>query len=127
MRYCLKEIIEDTGFLENIREFLCSISIKSDIIVPTYFSFFGIINFQKKQENVFSDNDEEFVKFFKKKGRLNYLTRGGSVGIHSFVSANFCVENDKVKILDYGEKGWKKLIQEHEKELKIALQELIEK
>lgn len=129
------------GVLENIREWWCYLTTKSELLIPTYFSC-GLLNIQSKQDNVFIEPHPagaERLEPSSKPGKKHKVVRTIEklfrlIGedfkrcTHTFEHLdNFCIENRRIKILDYGAKGFKKLIQNYEKELEEAFKELIEK
>ena len=85
------------GILENWREFCYYFRSRSPFLVPTYFSLFGIINFQKRGEKTKNEYENLWHQLY-------YITNGEiRVDSHTFENSdNFCDEDGNLMIVDYG-------------------------
>ena len=92
-----------SGILDNWREFYFYFKTRPGFVIPTYFSFFGLLNIQKTGNIlVLNDNAEEYMAFF---GQLNVITEGAVFNAtHTFANPeNFSRENGKLLMVDYGD------------------------
>lgn len=86
------------GIFSNWREFCFFLDEQNDFCVPTYFSLFGFLNIQKYANGKCEFDDSALW------GQLYHWTdRDIWHNPHHFSNTdNFCVENGKLMILDYG-------------------------
>jgi len=91
------------GIMTNYQEWRFYRKTKNIFAMPTYFSFFGLLNFQKKGEK---------INFWGDKDILGYLRsncedpRQLQCDTHTLTKIdNFCLDNGHLKILDYGRRS----------------------
>jgi hypothetical protein len=90
------------GMYENRSEYVFYSQYKSNFLLPTYFSFFGLFNIQKIGKKFeFKNEKEKYLSFWRQ--MLNVTSREATKDGHHFSNPkNFCEENGKLKIMDYG-------------------------
>lgn len=96
------------GIAANWREFCFFCKTKNPFLQPTYFSFLGLANIQKAAELSLSDEVELWSQLYD-------LTDGKVLlaDSHHFENSdNFCFDNGKLKILDYGNRRTHEVITE---------------
>ncbi len=98
------------GVISNWQEYRFYQSTKLPILMPTYFSFFGLFNIQKRGQILESNRKDIFQQLYD-------LTNGEVFDdSHAFENpANFCLENGKLVMIDYSKKSRKVLIKYGEK------------
>jgi hypothetical protein len=89
------------GIMDNCGEFIFYLATKSNSVMPTYFSLFGLLNIQKSGNILILHSEKEYVNFF---GQLYDITNGEVFkDAHTFSNPkNFCREDEKLKMVDYG-------------------------
>lgn len=87
------------GLLENSREFYFFCKYQSQFLLPTYFSLFGLLNIQKKGKKEVETDLRKILW-----SQMVQITEGEVwKDEHHFSNPkNFCNENGKLKIMDYG-------------------------
>ena len=85
------------GITENWREFILYCQCRSPFLMPTYLSLFGLLNIQKAGCILTDDDVDPWSQLFE-------ITNGGILDDrHTFeATGNFCIENGKLRIVDYG-------------------------
>lgn len=98
------------GIMANWNEFIFFVKTKNKFLLPTYFSFFGLVNIQKRgQELKWSDGD--FFSFLQKNSKEKDQI---FIDAHSFENPNnFCLDNGKLKMVDYGSRHCRSFILEN--------------
>jgi hypothetical protein len=88
------------GIMANWNEYLFYKETKNLFVMPTYFSLFGLINIQKRGQE---------ITFWDYKDIWRYICHNSAnenqpfCNSHSFAEKeNFCLDGDKIKMLDYG-------------------------
>lgn len=88
------------GIMANWNEYLFYRETKNLFVMPTYFSLFGLINIQKRGQE---------ITFWEYKDVWMYICHNSVnenqpfCNSHSFAEKeNFCLDGDKLKMLDYG-------------------------
>ena len=88
------------GIMANLNEFIFYRKTKNIFVMPTYFSFFGLINIQKRGKE---------IDFWNYLDIWRYICHNSAnedqpfCSPHSFSKKeNFCLDGDKLKMLDYG-------------------------
>ncbi|OGZ85160.1 MAG: hypothetical protein A2599_02625 [Candidatus Staskawiczbacteria bacterium RIFOXYD1_FULL_39_28] len=96
------------GIMVNWQEFLFFHNTKHPFLQPTYFSFFGLINIQKMGKPCHIDAGALWSQFYK-------LTNGGAwADPHHFKNpGNFCFDDGRLRIFDYGSKKTQGIITEY--------------
>jgi len=92
------------GIVDNQREYWLSTYYPMQIIQPTYFSFFGLINIQKAGEPLDQTEATDFFSFLLQyvKDKHEDYRLLFSLGHHIEI-VNFCTNNDdSIRIVDYG-------------------------
>lgn len=88
------------GIMANLQEFCFSLSYRNNFIMPTYFSFFGLINIQKKGDKIgFWSSDD--VWNYVCKNSLHQNQPHCDSHVFSNID-NFCLDGRHLKICDYG-------------------------
>ena len=83
---------------DNWREFVFYLKNKPRICAPTYFSLFGLINFQKTGRAL---SEPEEIKLFERLDQL--LNEGRAEDPHTFINPkNYCFFGQMIKAVDYG-------------------------
>ena len=75
--------------------------------MQTYFSLFGLVNIQRSGQEV-EMNSDEFMH------QINHITDGEAttIDVHTFKGPyNFCSENGRLKIVDYGSRETQQVIE----------------
>jgi len=86
------------GIVNNWREFRFFYKTKHPFLQPTYFSFLGLFNIQKVSKICLVEQNSFKVQIRK-------ITNNEAGYDHHFSNpANFCFDNGKLKIFDYGNK-----------------------
>ena len=86
------------GLIHNWNEFYFYLKSHSDILLPTYFSLFGFVNIQKKGEKFEMKEGDLWIQILKLKNKECWIDG------HTFSNVdNFCKENYKIKMIDYGD------------------------
>ncbi|MFA5124655.1 MAG: hypothetical protein WC473_02410 [Patescibacteria group bacterium] len=84
------------GINANWQEFRFYLKTKHPLLQPTYFSFFGLFNIQKIASAPLTTKSVPYFQFKALSPRAK--------GEHNFDSPeNFCLENNRLRILDYGD------------------------
>lgn len=94
------------GIIENWGEYIFFLrNRKLYFLVPTYFSFFGFMNIQKRGK-AFSIADYDFINLLAEATEDAKEIFGNASALHTFSNhMNFCIdENFKIRILDYSDK-----------------------
>ncbi len=88
------------GIMANWNEYLFYRETKNSFVMPTYFSLFGLINIQKRgQEITFWSYTDVWMYICHNSANKNQPFCNS----HSFAEKeNFCLDGDKLKMLDYG-------------------------
>jgi len=91
------------GIMANLQEFYFTIFHRNNFIEQTYFSFFGLINIQKKGEKIDFWNSSEIWNYICENSlNCNQPYCDG----HALSNIdNFCVDKGKLKICDYGSRN----------------------
>ncbi len=98
------------GFMANWNEFIFFVKTRNKFLLPTYFSFFGLINIQKKG-NVLNWKDGDFFVFLQNNSKIKDQI---FVDAHSFDNPqNFYLDNGKLKMIDYGSRHCRSFILEN--------------
>lgn len=96
-----------TGIMDNWREFRFYRNTRYPFLRPTYFSFLGLLNIQQVGKPVTLNEVDFFYQMVELIGDV------GSEDIHHFGNMNnFCFENRRFQILDYGSLLTQKVISE---------------
>ena len=87
------------GLINNWQEFRFYKKSKLLILMPTYFSFFGLFNIQKAGQPISIKSVDLWCQLYD-------LTNGKVFeDSHTLANpTNFCIERGRLKIIDYGEK-----------------------
>ena len=86
------------GLINNWKEFRFYKKSKLPILMPTYFSFFGLFNIQKAGQPISIKSVDLWCQLY---GLTNGRIFDDS---HTFNDpTNFCIERGRLKIIDYGE------------------------
>ena len=100
------------GIFANWNEFLLYQQTKNPFLQPTYFSFFGLFNIQKHNEP-YKDGELLRKEIYRIIG-----WRGFKLDMHHLVNPrNFTLEKGRLRILDYGSKSTRTLIEEFGKRI----------
>lgn len=96
------------GIMANWHEFLFYLKTRNSFLLPTYFSFLGLINIQKRGQKLEWDDSKSIFSFFvdnsKKRDQV-------FCDAHSFENSdNFCWDEGKLKMLDYGSRHCRSFI-----------------
>ena len=98
------------GLMANWSEFVFFVKTRNKFLLPTYFSFFGLINIQKR-ENVLNWKDGDFFVFLQNNSKIKDQI---FVDAHSFDNPqNFCLDHGKLKMIDYGSRHCRSFILEN--------------
>jgi len=91
------------GIMANLQEFYFTIFHRNNFIMPTYFSFFGLINIQKKGDKItFWDSEDIWAYVCKNSIHRNQPYCDS----HVFSNIdNFCIDRGKLRICDYGSRN----------------------
>ncbi|NCN07718.1 hypothetical protein GW933_03415 [Candidatus Falkowbacteria bacterium] len=98
------------GIISNWQEYQFYHQTKLPILMPTYFSFFGLFNIQKRGKLLDVNRKDLFQQLYD-------LTNGEVFDdSHAFANpANFCLQNGKLVMIDYSKKSRNVLIKYGEK------------
>jgi len=101
------------GITDNWNEFQFYLRTRHPFVIPTYFSFFGLLNIQRAGEKLNKVTQENLIpQLFRL--AVKYSGWVGSVltgdGHHWETPANFCFWQGKLRILDYGSQHTQELI-----------------
>lgn len=104
------------GLLDNWKEFRFYRKTRSSFLQVTYFSLFGIVNFQKRGHELKYDKIILILC-------LDNATNGEAVkdGHHFSETDNFCIDDGRIKILDYGSPRTQEIILKHGNKITEAL------
>jgi hypothetical protein len=92
------------GIMNNWLEFCYYVRTRQTFLVPTYFSFFGLINFQQFSESCLMDDQEFWDQLVALTDRE--IARDEDVDMHHFSNpGNFSCQGNKWRIIDYGDVG----------------------
>ncbi|MEI6836011.1 MAG: hypothetical protein WCK59_04220 [Candidatus Falkowbacteria bacterium] len=89
-----------SGIMANWNEYLFYRETKNLFVLPTYLSIFGLINFQKRGKEIYFWNSDEIREYIC----INSVDEDQIFcDSHTFAKKeNFCLDGDKLKMLDYG-------------------------
>ena len=97
------------GIMANWNEYCFYRKTKNLFVMPTYFSLFGLINIQKRGQE---------ISFWNRSDIWEYICRNSIspnqvfCNSHSFRrKENFCLDGDKIKMLDYGNRHVHKFLE----------------
>lgn len=107
------------GILENWREYTFYRKTKHAFLQPTWFSFLGLINIQKRGTDFGHTADQFYLSIHE--ATDGECTRDAH---HFSNSDNFCV-SDGVRILDYGSLRTQSIIEKHGNKIAAALNRTI--
>lgn len=98
------------GLMANWNEFIFWLKTRNKFLLPTYFSFFGLINIQKKGEVLIWEEGDFFVFLQRNSKEKDQVF----VDSHSFDNPqNFCIDNGKLKMIDYGSRHCRSFVVEN--------------
>jgi hypothetical protein len=100
------------GVWTNWNEFWFYQQTRNEFLQPTYFSLFGLFNIQKAGRPCDLDDDDLWFQIKEIVGDDVY-----DDAHHFRNSSNFCSDNGKIKMLDYGNKKTHRIIAEHGKKI----------
>lgn len=91
------------GIMANLQEFYFSLFFENSFIEPTYFSFFGLINVQKKGDKIDFWNSDDLFNYVCQNSLQQDQPHCDS---HVFSNIdNFCIDGCRLKICDYGSRN----------------------
>jgi len=98
------------GVMANWNEFIFFVKTRNKFLLPTYFSFFGLVNIQKKGEVLDWEEGDFFVFLQKNSKKRDQLF----VDAHSFDNPkNFCIDDGRLKMIDYGSRHCRSFVLEN--------------
>lgn len=98
------------GMMANWNEFIFFIKTRNSFLLPTYFSFFGLVNIQKRGQALDWTEDNFFVFLQENSQEKDQIF----IDTHSFDNPrNFCLDNSKLKMIDYGSRHCRSFIMEN--------------
>lgn len=96
------------GLRDNWEEFWFYWRFRHSVLQPTYFSLFGLVNIQKWGEILDEEEFEQKRIWGQMLDLTNKETR--SDGHHFTNPANFCLENQHLRMVDYGSPATRKIL-----------------